>query len=353
MRALLLIALLAGCTSEIGDSPDTDTGAADAGTDVVDTDTDAGDTDTDDTDTDDTDTGDTDEPDAPPALRLIAMGDGGEGNDAQYAVARAVKTVCDRDGCDAVLYLGDNFYDDGVDSLDDPQWQTKFELPYADLDLPFLAALGNHDNGGFGGAGFEFWRGDLQVEYANSGKSDKFTMPDRTYVKRFEGKPGMLIALDTNSMMFDVDLDEQAGFVRGALAAARDEVTIAFGHHPYISNGKHGNAGRYEGIPYIPIVSGEDVKDFFDDEVCGKVDVYICGHDHNMQWLGPADRCATEFLVSGAAAKTTELEGRGNDVFYETDATEGFMWLELVGRTLTGRVYDRDANLLYEQTVEL
>jgi tartrate-resistant acid phosphatase type 5 len=41
----------------------------------------------------------------------------------------------------------DNFYDEGVDSLDDEQFQTKFELPYADIDFPFWVVLGNHDYG--------------------------------------------------------------------------------------------------------------------------------------------------------------------------------------------------------------
>ena len=45
-----------------------------------------------------------------------------------------------------VVLLGDNFYEDGVASVDDPQWQTKFEDPYANIDLPFYAVLGNHDH---------------------------------------------------------------------------------------------------------------------------------------------------------------------------------------------------------------
>ncbi|MFT7519036.1 MAG: tartrate-resistant acid phosphatase type 5, partial [Kiritimatiellia bacterium] len=117
----------------------------------------------------------------PVVTRFVALGDGGEGNFEQAEVAKIMKQVCDRDGCDFALYLGDNFYDDGVDGIDDIQWYDKFEKPYSGLTFPFYAALGNHDNGGFGGAGFEFWKGDVQVEYAASGKSDKFRMPDRYY----------------------------------------------------------------------------------------------------------------------------------------------------------------------------
>lgn len=309
----------------------------------VDTDTDTG------TDTD-TDTGTDTEPPKPEPFRFIALGDGGEGNTTQYDVGAAVKKVCDELGCDAAVYLGDNFYDDGVESVDDPQWQEKFEKPYADLDFPFYAALGNHDNGGFGGAGFEFWRGDVQVEYAMSGRSDKFRMPARYYTIAPQDTAVMLMALDTNAMMFDNDLDEQGDFVDAELAATTRPISIAFGHHPYASNGKHGNAGKYEGLSGVPIVSGQDVKDFFDKHICGKVDVYLCGHDHNLQWIGDTEDCDTEFIVSGAAAKTTDLVGRGNITYYETDESAGFFWFEVTDEQLKGHVYDRTGKKLYEHT---
>ena len=51
---------------------------------------------------------------------------------------------------------------------------------------------------------------------------------------------------------------------------------------------------------------------FMEESVCGKIDVYFCGHDHNRQWFQPT--CGTEFVVSGAAAKNTDLEGRYADL---------------------------------------
>src|SRR5688572_3744110 len=80
-------------------------------------------------------------------LRFVVLGDGGEGNDAQYLVGQAMAGVCAELGCDFALYLGDNFYDTGVESVDDEQFQTKFEMPYADCDFPCYVVLGNHDYG--------------------------------------------------------------------------------------------------------------------------------------------------------------------------------------------------------------
>jgi hypothetical protein len=281
-------------------------------------------------------------------VRFVALGDGGEGNDQQYAVAAAMDTVCAAktdgfgDGCEFALYLGDNFYDNGVDSVDDIQFQTKFELPYAELDFPFYIVLGNHD---YGALSIDIFRINYQVEYADT--SEKWTMPGTYY--SFEQGPALFLGLDTNAIMIeDVPLmptSEQYGWIGPTIDASVKPWRIAFGHHPYISNGPHGNAGTYEGLPGIPVVSGGSVKDFFDDHICGMADVYFSGHDHDRQWLEPT--CGTQFIVTGAAAKTSDLVGRGTPTKWEDDASPGFMWVELRDDVMTGEFYNQDGVLEY------
>ena len=84
-------------------------------------------------------------------------------------------------------------------------------------------------------------------------------------------------------------------------------------------------------------------------DICGKIDIYFSGHDHNRQWLEPS--CGTEFIVSGAAAKTTDLEGRGNSTLFEDDTTEGVMWVELRDDQMTGEFYDRYGNLDFSSSL--
>ncbi len=96
----------------------------------------------------------------------------------------------------------------------------------------------------------------------------------------------------------------------------------------------------------MPIVSGNTIRDFMEDEVCGTMDVYLCGHDHSLQW--PEARCGTEFLVSGAGAKTTDLPG--NDPSWFEQATPGFLCVELRGRTFTGVFYDQTGLELYRRS---
>ena len=97
------------------------------------------------------------------------------------------------------------------------------------------------------------------------------------------------------------------------------------------------------------MVSGESVKDFFDDHICGMVDVYFSGHDHNRQWLQPT--CGTHFIVSGAAAKTTDLEGRGSPTYWEDDGLGGFLWVEVRGDELVGEFYDQNAEMEFTRTI--
>ena len=301
----------------------------------------------------DTDQPDTDDPEPEPepepehVVQFVAMGDGGEGNPDQYTVSDVVEAVCGVRGCDFVLYLGDNIYDSGVDGVDDTQFLTKFEAPYANLDLPFYVVLGNHDYGG-DGAGWEFWKGEREVEYSQY--SDKWTMPDNYY--SFETSDAMFIGLDTNLIFYGLGADQRP-WIEGLTSASTKTWSVAFGHHPYISNGPHGTAGRYEGIPqWVPLTEiprGEYVRGFMEDHVCHKVDLYISGHDHSRQWLEP--KCGTEWMVSGSAAKTTDIERDDHDSFFESGDDEGFVWIELRNNVMTAAWYDKHGVMNYEGTL--
>ncbi len=297
------------------------------------------DTDTDTTDTDTETAGPIDEP-----VRFIAFGDGGEGNEAQYAVADAVEQICADRGCDFALYLGDNFYDDGVVSVDDQQFQDKFELPYADIGFRFYIVLGNHD---YGAVIPEWDKSEYEIEYTNY--SEKWFLPNEWY--SWTAGNVEFFALDTHRMMLAETLQEQRDWLAGALAASTAKWKIGLAHHPYISNGAHGNAGNYEGLNST-FLAGGNIKDTFDAQVCGTINVFFSGHDHTRQWLHPT--CGTQFIVSGAAAKTTDLERRNNNpVDFEDDQKEGFMWVEIIGEQMTGAFYDRDGNLDFEKTITL
>jgi len=263
-------------------------------------------------------------------VRFIAMGDWGKGNDTQREVAAGVAAVCERQGCNFVLSLGDNLYPKGAESPEDPQFQEKFERPYAALQQPFYLVPGNHDYGEF-----SLSPDKLVNEIAYTDRSRKWRMPAPFY--SLQSGPVSFFALDTQAVLGGRG-GPQAAWLARAISTAPGPWRIAFGHHPYISNGKHGNAGRYEGLPLIPIASGGAVKEFIEGSLCGQVDLYLCGHDHNRQWLAPT--CGTEFVVSGAGASVVPLEGRGTPTLFEEDTRPGFLWVEVMPDQLTGVFYD-------------
>lgn len=289
--------------------------------------------------------------DSDAVVRFIAIGDAGEGNAGQYNVAAAIEQICaDKGGCEFVLYLGDNFYNDGVSSVDDDQFQTKFELPYADLDMPFWIAMGNHD---YGELSFAWEKAAYEVEYSNY--SDKWTMPSTLYT--IDDYPNVdFFVMDTTRLMWNSQTSAQVNWLSGAISGSSQPWKIALGHHPYYSNGSHGNAGNYEGLPWPPQAAGTTVKEVMDEQLCGKVDLYLAGHDHNRQW--PVGTCGddsrtTHFIVSGAGSKTTSFKyhGGGNPVHWENDSTPGLLLLELSAAQIHAEFYDQDGGFEFERDI--
>src|SRR5579872_5773182 len=81
------------------------------------------------------------------SIRVLAFGDFGFGNDAQKQTAAAMVAYHKAHPFDFGLTLGDNFYRFGMDSPQDPRWQTQFEQLYGPMHIPIYATLGNHDYG--------------------------------------------------------------------------------------------------------------------------------------------------------------------------------------------------------------
>ena len=107
------------------------------------------------------------------ALHFLAIGDfGRDGQYHQRDVAEQMGKVAAQVHSSFVLTVGDNFYPDGVRSLDDPKWRTSFEDVYVapSLQTPWYAALGNHD-----------YHVTPQVEVDYTRVSKRWRMPSRYY----------------------------------------------------------------------------------------------------------------------------------------------------------------------------
>jgi tartrate-resistant acid phosphatase type 5 len=196
-------------------------------------------------------------------VRLMVVGDTGTGNRDQYRVSRGMKkTLEEYPGTKAVCIVGDNIYDSGVTSVTDPQFKSKFEDPYRNINLPFYLCLGNHD---YGNSIFDDKRYQHQIDYTNI--SPKWNMPARYYHKSFS--PCDMFFVDTNlDHMSTTEISSQLRKIQGLYKKSRNPWKVLCGHHTWRSTGGHGNASH----KLEQFLQSLFTKCDFD--------MYICGHDH-------------------------------------------------------------------------
>ncbi len=216
------------------------------------------------------------------ALRFFALGDTGAATETRERAIASMATRAERDEPAFVLLLGDNFYETGVRNADDPRFQQDFEDAFAasSLQIPFYAALGNHDH---------FGNVEAQIEYTK--KSERWNMPKRYYSFERELDETTQVAffvLDTMSLLEGEagDLDQLAWLEEG-LGRSDARWKIVAGHHPLRTGGMH----RSDPIPSA-------LEPLFES---GEVDLYLSGHDHDLQLLEGSEGWVQ--VVSGATSR--------------------------------------------------
>ena len=228
------------------------------------------------------------------SLRFFALGD--SGSEALYATAEALTGPASLDGLDLVLLLGDNFYPQGIEGVYDPKWLDLFEKPFSDpvWRAPFYAVLGNHD-----------YLGSIDAQIIYSSFSDRWRMPARyyrfTYTLDDEWQTQIaFFALDTNELKVPEKNGPQLAWLAGALRESEARWKVVFGHHPVFSNGKHGND------PYLISVLESVLAE-------NKVNLYLCGHDHDLQILTPVS--GVHYLISGSASQPRKTRCSDNSIY--------------------------------------
>lgn len=216
-------------------------------------------------------------------------------------VASQMARTCKEVACQFAVHLGDIFYTIGPRSVEDPRYLDWWERPYGGLGLPFYMALGNHDYYG---------NPDASVNWTWRSPSKRWILPARYYTYFRHGV--RFLVLDTNQPN-----EAQASFFRQVLDASREageSWVVAYGHHPRISVGKHGDADP-------------ELAAWWDALLCGRADLYLAGHDHDKQLLQP--RCGVQLAVSGAASMTRPVDNSPKAQY--AAGTLGFAVVTLAG----------------------
>ena len=264
-------------------------------------------------------------------ITMFALGDTGTGEEVQYQVgdtmdreAALAKPIC-------VLMLGDNFYPEGVQSADDPMWETHFELPYDgdNLQIPFYACLGNHDHGG-----------DTDAQIARTDKNTRWRMPAANYFVHPDPEKKELlsvIALDTQPIARrHFGHGKNIEKLDDMLSQVNSRWKIVIGHHPIQSGGR-------------PSYYQERVKDkIYETLVKHEVDLYISGHNHVME-MGTVDHTVTYAILGSGGHGSKNFIEIPNMYFGSTEA--GFGKIRVLQDRIVLDFINADGKRLYSRAV--
>ena len=269
----------------------------------------------------------------PGDLHLLMIGDFGSGGPAQSAVAGGMKTYLERQRIkpEWLLLLGDNFYKNSKlgGGLSPERWKSGFEemYPASVFDCPCPTVLGNHDY-------HDTVDGQkMQLAYAAAGGT-RWTLPAKWYRKELRDVATFLF-LDTNlrSVSGKADPEDKSvdkklkpsltaeeevaqwTWLREQLASKRAPFTIVVGHHPVYSNGVHGDS-RELVEKLAPMLQAAGVQ------------LYLCGHDHDLQHLELAGQKTSFVLSGGGGARARELKNTTRQMPFGT-AVNGFSHLQI------------------------
>jgi len=206
-----------------------------------------------------------------------------------------------------------------MESTNDPRWQTWWEDVYGPLKIVFYAVLGNHDWYGFDSPA-------AQILY--SGSSSSWRMPAPYYT--FVAGPIQFFALDTQEVS-----QKQLMWFEEELRKSQSTWKVAYAHHPIFSDGYHGD--------------NETLKDQLLPILRNRVDVYISGHEHDMQHLKPVD--GVHFVVSGGGGRTLRPPRATSRAFFAQEAF-GFTILEANPSHLDIRLVGSDSKVMHEFTLQ-
>lgn len=281
------------------------------------------------------------------SLQFAVIGDWGRGGmyfgkDVAEQLSKAVTGI----DAEFIVSTGDNFYPEGVASVHDPLWNLAFENVFWQYPLwrNWYVVLGNHDYGR---------NPQAQIDYSKI--SRRWNMPDYYYSFTREiskGAKALFIFLDTNpfnagfhdendtTINPKMDTTAQKKWLEGLLSDTDTSIKwkIVFGHHPMYTAGNR--ALRESQIR-------NSLEAMFEKY---KVDLYITGHEHHLQYYHPKNRY-THHFISGAGSEANEsLKPRGPVDFFA--AIQGFMTFSITPGEVLMQAVDRNGNVLTKRKVK-
>ncbi|ESO08047.1 hypothetical protein HELRODRAFT_169769 [Helobdella robusta] len=223
-------------------------------------------------------------------FHLIVIGDWGDDNENQYRTARGMSALCQTVKCNGIISTGDNIYPAGVKSVNDPRFNTSWRNVYnlkGIQDKYWLMSMGNHDHDG---------NYKAQIEYTNV--EPRWHLPSLWYDAQFQSGAIHLFSIDTVSIEKSVyDYKKQLQWLEDKLSKSKATWKVVFGHHPPVTGGKYAPGVPKTHYKIVPLLEKY------------KVDLYLAGHDHNLQHISKDDvrneetKWIVDYVVSGGGGR--------------------------------------------------
>ncbi len=278
------------------------------------------------------------------SVNFIVIGDWGRNGDyLQRETAVQLNKSVRETKASFVVSTGDNFYENGIASIDDPQWWFSFEDVYrgANLYINWYAVLGNHD-----------YHGSAKAQIDYSKKSRRWRMPN--YYYSFERKiPSssekiLFVFLDTNQFeknyyqneekypeLIKQDSKEQLKWIDSVFAASNAAWKIVIGHHHVYTGGSRKDQVSETGLILEPILKKYGVN------------AYFCGHEHDLQYLKPKGN--THFIISGAGSELRPTSYLPITKFAKSE--NGFVAASITQKELLIEFINYKGELIYKKLI--
>lgn len=225
----------------------------------------------------------------------------------QKSIAELMGRMAENVDIECVIAAGDVHHFEGVRSVNDPLWMTNYELIYnhPELMIPWYAILGNHE-----------YRGNPQavIDYTNI--SGRWNMPARyyTFVLENDGITIRMVMVDTAPLIDKYrkdsqkypdackqDINQQLNWIDSVLTSAKEDWVIVVGHHPIFAETGKDDSERLDLQKRLDSVLRKHAN----------VDMYLCGHIHNFQYIRPKDN-KIDYVVNTSGSlsrKVKPIEG--------------------------------------------
>jgi tartrate-resistant acid phosphatase type 5 len=257
-------------------------------------------------------------------IRVLAFGDFGNGSPAQMHLAETMLSYHRQYPFDFGITLGDNFYPRGVTSPEDPHWANDWEKPYGPLGLKFYPTLGNHDYLPPDGPAAE-------VLYTQHSKT--WNMPATFYT--FTAGPIQFFAIDTEELSDTYVYQKQLAWLDAEIAKSKARWKIVYGHYQVYSATRGDEQNLIDRL--VPVLRN-------------RVNLYLCGHDHNLQQL--QTESGVHYFVDGAGgASLYDFTQKDYARSAFKAKQNGFMVIEADSDQLVLQIIGTDGDVLRREVI--